>query len=321
MTQQTIKLIELLNEGKTCNQICNLLGITNKQLYLKLKNLKNNGFFFKRQYYSDGSIVYFPMKRIIDIKDLKRDNSNILFTSHDETTLHCLAISDLHYGNCCQREDLINQIFDYCIKENIHIIFCCGDIIDGTYSQSERVIKEPFKQIDYFIKQYPFDKNILTFSVMGDHDFTSIRYSLHQDFTEKIYNYRNDIILVMDNEQIVKVKNDQIGLYHKLNALDPLCSLILNGHIHSYCYRQKDNSISIVVPSLSDITQTFPAALDINIEFFNGYITSINSKQIIYNKKFMTVSEIETELPKIKSKIKLPIKYEEYSKETKSRDL
>lgn len=315
MTQQSLKLIELLNEGKSCNQICDCLGITSKQLYVKLKNLKNKGFFFKRQYYSDGSLVYLPMKRIIDLKDLKRDNSNILFTGHDETNLHCLAISDLHYGNCCQREDLINEIFNYCIKEGIHIIFCCGDIIDGTYSQSERTIKEPFKQIEYFIKHYPFDKNILTFSVMGDHDFTSIRYNLHQDFTEMIYNYRNDIILVMDNEQIIKIKNDQIGLYHKLNNLDPLCSLILNGHIHSYCYRQKDNTISIVVPSLSDITQTFPAALDINIEFFNGYITNVYSKQLIYNKNFMTISEIETELPKIKSKIKLPIKYEEYSKE------
>lgn len=317
MTQQTIKLIELLNEGRTCNQICSSLGITNKQLYIKLNNLKSKGFFFKRQYYSDGSLVYLPMKRTTDIKDLKRDNSNILFTGHDETNLHCLAISDLHYGNCCQREDLINEIFNYCIKEGIHIIFCCGDIIDGTYSQSEKIIKEPFKQIEYFSKNYPFDKNILTFSVMGDHDLTSIRYSLHQDFTEMIYNYRNDIILVMDNEQIIKVKNDQIGLYHKLNNLDPLCSLILNGHIHSYCYHQKDNTISIVVPSLSDITQTFPAVLDINIEFFNGYITSINSKQLIYNKSFMTISEVETELPKIKSKIKLPIKYEEYSKERK----
>ena len=315
MTQQTLKLIELLNEGKTCNQICSILGITSKQLYIKLTNLKNKGFFFKRQFYSDGSLIYLPMKKNSDIKEIKGNNNQIIFTGHDEENLHVLAISDLHFGNCFQREDLVQEAFEYCIKNDIHIILCCGDIIDGTFSQSPKKIAKPFKQIEYFIKKYPFDKNILTFGVMGDHDITSLRYELHQDFTETVYNYRNDVILSLDNEQIIKVKNDQIGIYHKYADIDPLSSIVFNGHIHTYCCKHKDNVINIVVPSLSDITKTFPEALDIDIEFSNGYITNVFIKQLIFDKEIKCISEVETELPKLKAKIKLPIKYEEYSKE------
>ena len=44
MSYQTKKLLRLINEGKTCNEICEILHITNKQLYIKLTNLRNKGY-------------------------------------------------------------------------------------------------------------------------------------------------------------------------------------------------------------------------------------------------------------------------------------
>ena len=62
MTEQTIKLIELINEGKTCNEICHILNISNKQLFNNLTILQNKGFHYNRKYYSNGAIVYRPIK-------------------------------------------------------------------------------------------------------------------------------------------------------------------------------------------------------------------------------------------------------------------
>ena len=55
MSDQTVKLIKLIKEGKTCNDICGILGISNKQLFNNLTNLRNKGFFLKRKYQ-----IFFP---------------------------------------------------------------------------------------------------------------------------------------------------------------------------------------------------------------------------------------------------------------------
>lgn len=46
MLEQTKLLIELLNDGKTCNEICRILNISNRQLYNNLPILKIKGFIF-----------------------------------------------------------------------------------------------------------------------------------------------------------------------------------------------------------------------------------------------------------------------------------
>ena len=71
MSRQTEKILSLIEEQKTCNEICECLQITNKQLYHKLTNLKAKGFFLDRKYFSNGEIVYVPIYRVNDIRELK----------------------------------------------------------------------------------------------------------------------------------------------------------------------------------------------------------------------------------------------------------
>ena len=52
------ELIQLIKEEKTCNEICTILGISNRQLYNSLIDLERQSLFYKREYYSDGSIIY-----------------------------------------------------------------------------------------------------------------------------------------------------------------------------------------------------------------------------------------------------------------------
>ena len=178
MSDQTTQLIQLLNEKKTCNEICSILNLSNKQLFNNLTNLRNKGFVVKQKYYSNGVISYKPIFSIKELNHYLNTKQHVnIITSHKETEFRCLAISDLHFGNSLERIDLLDKAFDYCINNGIHIIFCCGDLIDGTFTKEQQSIEDTFLQIEHFIKDYPIDKNILTFGVAGDHDKSALESS------------------------------------------------------------------------------------------------------------------------------------------------
>ena len=71
-----------------------------------------------------------------------------------------LLISDLHFGNELENLKLIDRAYNYCIKNGINIILCGGDFIDGSFSKGSQKITDLYDQIEYFIKNYPQDKNI-----------------------------------------------------------------------------------------------------------------------------------------------------------------
>lgn len=290
MSNQTMQLLQLLKEGKTCNEICSILNLSNKQLFNNLTNLKNKGFLVKRKYYANGVINYQLIKKL---SDYHKKSTNII-TSHDDTELKVLLISDLHFGNSMERLDLLDKAFEYCVKNGIHIIFCCGDMIDGTFTKEKQTIEDTFMQIEHFIKDYPFDKNILTFGVAGDHDLNALTKS-GQDIIEITRNYRHDIVIENYNNAIVNIKNDNILLFHNIigGILKlPTAPIILHGHAHKYCVNmQKENSLHIIVPSLSDINSSFPTAVEMNLNFEKGYINSVYLKQVFFGERNYILSE------------------------------
>lgn len=296
MSRQIDKILSLIEEQKTCNEICDCLQITNKQLYRKLTNLKSKGFFFDRKYFSNGEIIYIPIYKLNDLKDLNHSNSIYpsIITDSNEFELDVIAIADLHFGNKLERLDLLNRVYDYCIKNNINIIFCCGDILDGTFSRGEQKIKNVYSQLNYFIKNYPFDRNILTFGIGGDHDLSSLKRE-GLDVIEGIKNYRHDIVIQNYNNGFVNIKNDKILLNHpnrnNLHKQLESSSLILKGHFHRYqTIYNKDNRLEVLVPSLSDINQTMPTALKLHILFNNGIISNIDINQILFGDKEYIIS-------------------------------
>ena len=139
MKEQTIQLINLLEDGKTCNEISSILGISNRQLYTYLTNLRNKGFFYNRKYYANGDIIYRP---IATTSVSTTNTENTITTSTTQNNLKCLAISDLHFGNVLDRVDLVNKVYDYCKKNDIHIIFCCLDLVDGTFTKGIQKIEK-----------------------------------------------------------------------------------------------------------------------------------------------------------------------------------
>lgn len=231
------QLLQLLKTSKTNKEICDTLKISTNQLYNELLKLKNMGMRYTRSYYSDGSIKY---KNISTMQALKNDmnvgQGKTIITDINENNMKFLLISDLHFGNELERIDLIDRAYNYCAKNGINIILCGGDLIDGAFTKGKQKISDLYQQIEYFIKNYPQDKNILTFSVAGDHDISAFNMA-SLDIVEMCNNFRHDIIIGGYNNTEINLKNDKIHLYHHIEAgsiRQTSAPIILHGHSHQY---------------------------------------------------------------------------------------
>lgn len=290
MTESTKTLIELLNNNFTLNDIASTLNLTHKQLYYRLLLLKNQGYFFKKNYYSNGEITF----SIPDSHDLNNslyytDNIDII-TEKNDNQLRLITISDLHLGSKNDNIEALYKIYEYAKSNNIHSIINCGDLVDGIggYDGLPKE-KDLSKQIDYLIKNYPFDKNILNYTVLGNHDVMSL-YSTGIELKKVLENKRLDIIPLNYNHSILKIKNSRIGLSHPIeNIKKRIWNVDLNliGHSHSAKFTFSPNGI-IHVPSLSNIKMSnenriyYPQALDITLHFSCSNLSHISGYQLLF---------------------------------------
>lgn len=288
-------LLQLIKEGKNNREICEIFNISFNQLYDELLKLKTKGVKYFRKYYSDGSIKYNKIKKL---KKLNENVNKTIITDNQENNMKFLLISDLHFGNEFENLGLIDRAYNYCIKNGINIILCGGDFIDGSFSKSPQKITDLYDQIEYFIKNYPQDKNILTFGVAGDHDFSTLkRASL--DIIEICNNRRHDIIIGGYNNAEINIKNDKIHLFHNIlggRMHSAQAPIILCGHLHKYMTQQKNNSLYITLPTLSNINQQMPSALELDVSFSKGYISSAVIKHLYFGTQDFVLSESEFNL-------------------------
>ena len=292
-------LIELLDKNLSCNEICSILNISNKKLYEMLRILKDKGFFIERNYSNLGDIYYKSVPNILD--NIERE----IIMSPLASEIRFLVFSDLHLGNSKSRMDLIKKMYDYALKHGIHILFGCGDFLDGTFTNGEQKIKDVHEQIDYFLEKYPFVKNILTFGVGGDHDY-SILNEYNQDFLKAVSEYRHDIIIPDYNNAIVSINDIRVLLHHYVchGVLSSLKTRInLYGHSHKYIASYTNNgNINIRVPSLSDINiNTIPSFLDMTLYFNDNNLNLVEIKQITFSKEPLILSETRMEMPTLKT--------------------
>ena len=186
-------------------------------------------------------------------------------------------------------------------------------MIDGTYGKFEKDISNIYNQIEHFIKDYPFDKNILIFGVGGDHDLDGLQKG-YQDIVEITNNYRQDIIIGGYNNRVVNIKNDTVHLYHHTNGgsyINKNSPLSLHGHSHKYVADLTEGKfLNIIVPSLSDINDSFPTALDLTLEFNKGYINYAILNQVFFGDKDYILNEQKYDLLKDRNVAPQPISYE-----------
>ena len=307
-------LIESLTKNKSNVEICKELGIESDELYKMLCDLKSKGKEINAKYYSDGSIHYHG---ITSLDFLDTVNSfgpyKTLFTDVSEQKIKFLLISDLHFGNELARLDLVDRAFDYCIKNDIHTILCGGDLIDGAIGKGTRTISDVREQLDYFINNYPHDDSILTFSVAGDHDASAIT-AASLNIAKLCDNYRPDVVIGGFENMFLNVKNDQIMIHHCISENKipgTRAPIVIHGHSHKYLIDAERDKIDILVPTLSNIHSDFPSALELDVEFKNGYFSTTSIKQIYFGEKDVVLGEARFDLIGDLEKEKGPVRYQE----------
>lgn len=174
---------------------------------------------------------------------------------------------------------------------------CGGDLIDGAFTKGTQKISDLYEQVEYFMKNYPYDKNILTFSVAGDHD-VSVLTKASLDIMEICNNFRHDIVIVGYNNAKINLKNDGIQLFHfnKDFSCKRTSPIILNGHLHKYSTEINNNSLNITLPTLSNIVQPMPTALELDVYFYKGYIETAIIKQLYFGDKDIVLGESKFDL-------------------------
>ncbi len=257
MSEIEEKVFEFVLDGKTVSEIKKILNIDNKQLVIILNNLRNNGISIMKKYYIDGNI-----KLTLNKGNSANMLNEISLMCGDIKRLKMLVISDLHFGSLHDRVDLLDKAYQYAKDNNINIILNLGDMIEsGSISFGLSKNKSVYDQFKYLLNNYPYDKDILNFIVLGNHDIypTSKGFNL----IELLYGNRIDLIPVGIESATINVGNSSIGMYHpassesnyKYHNVRNISKNEVNlfGHSHLYKKEFSMNKLFVKIPTLSDV--------------------------------------------------------------------
>jgi len=316
-----LSIINLIQNGYSLNDISQILSISLKQLSVYTRELTNKGFDFQPKYYSNGEILYNINKNL----ELEPSVGTPIYTSPKENEITLIAISDLHLGNQLSNIRAINTIYDYCINNDIHIIINAGDVFDALTFGNHN-LKKYNNYTDLFeksIHEYPQDKSIINFLVLGNHDVDSL-INTGQNVATYLKNYRQDIVPIGYGIGEILLKNSTILIKHSLkktiHSTDKKIqdySFVLKGHGHQT--NLIDNGTpQIGVPSLSNLkfngNELPPEALKITIKFNEGHIYGAAVSQLLIKNKVYQLNNLQLNIKEGKHPIDEPVKYEEVYK-------
>lgn len=302
MTEINQKILDMIRQKRPIEEISKAVNLSHRQIYIRVSLLENKGYCVGRKYNSNGEITY----------TFANDNSyhfnNSFELLNEQKNLKIMAISDQHIGNIKSDEEAINTIYDYCIKNGIHVIINCGDILDGTFSHTKTTI-DPEEQIDYLINAYPFDKSIFTLYTPGDHDKSllgcniSLSAALNRrrhdicQISKRSSNCQTDTININGNNIMVSHKS---SIYEEKKATAVKLHLIGHKHTAKTLLNINESNLAtprIIVPPLSRMSIpgeiNIPRAIELTIYMDNDFQFRFVEKKdlLILNDKAINTGE------------------------------
>ena len=262
-------IFDLLTQGYSFDSIQSKLSLTNEDMAFFLdsvnKGIKNHYNHIK--HYVNG-------KRRYSFKEL---NDSSVITELNNDCYKATFISDTHLGSKDESIKYLDMVYDYCIQNDIHNIYHLGDVVDGTSGYQANKILEPNEQIEHVINDYPSDKSILNFILLGNHDLDLI--GLPDNVHESLIKNRKDMVCLGYGTNEFNIKNDSIILKHTLLIDKAITNynnkIIFRGHSHRMKFVNDLNNCLIYAPSLSNlqfVEGTIPGFLVVEFGFCNGYI-------------------------------------------------
>ena len=249
MNEKETLIFNLLQNNVSLNKIQDTLQIPNEQFIIYLKNIRANYPYFKRKLDSNGTYFLIPSSK--EIKPSNRVRINLY-----KDNFKLLLISDLHIGNKKDRPELLDLVFEHAASKGINYIANTGDVIENIYylKASKLRLKTLKGQLSSYLKNYPYDPNIITINLYGNHDLQHKEDDLNIE--EIISRERHDIISLGYGQGFIDLKKDFITLEHNIsNAIKHRNSeypITFRGHSHKTKYDLRRDNALILVPSLSD---------------------------------------------------------------------
>ena len=278
------RIVDLIKQGKSNIEICQKLNLSKDTFRDILLNLKNKGLEYDKRYLINGGTLYTPNKE----QNGKNVSSGVTLLLKNKDELNALLISDLHLGTIEERLDLLNLLYDYAMKNGIHLIINGGDLINGLTSERKNICRTHLEQCEYFIENHPFDINILNICVLGNHDVKGLRKD-GVNFARILENYRTDFAIAGIENGHILVKNDFINMYHPLSCdcnNTPMKKVVLVGHSHQYKVKIINDNVLIYIPALSNYVPAskgiIPSFLKMKMGFNTGYISYIDLENLTF---------------------------------------
>ena len=287
MSEKNKLILDLIKEGQSINEISEQVGLSNQQIFNRLEMLKFRGYLFQKKYFWDGNIRYSLNKNLENIQPT-------LITRQKDQKLKAVFISDTHFGHTKDRIDLLNFVYEYCIKNDIHLIIHGGDLVEGISEHGGKFIN-PEDQITYLLKNYPFDKSILNFLCLGNHDYTLLE-KMGINISQVLEMHRQDLVSLGFGTGKLSIKKDILYVTHPISKLS--CEtihngLVLAGHSHQAKNLIRQNIAKINLPPLSGVMEhVLPGFLSATIFFNQDYFSSICYEQFVFTDKMYKVAEV-----------------------------
>lgn len=297
MSETNKLILELIREKKNLKDIADIMGLSIKQTYQRIRQIQNFGYQMYFRYHSDGTLEFNPKYSLLTPEE--RQSFKNIYTYNDEQDFTALVVSDLHIGNSKERLDLIKRLYEFCSQKNIHIILNAGDFIDGLFGRTPRIHDDYLEQLYYLVNKFPYDENILNFVLLGNHDI-SILDQQNLDLARFIENQRHDIIPLGYANGEIRVKNDSIGLVHSISGspnskrvnLTNNSPILFYGHSHKMKIESQNGQVKCTVPSLSDLLfseHELPSAVLVKTSFNKGLFDYVTLKQLILDDKHIRI--------------------------------
>lgn len=308
MNNESTLLLKLICENKSLNEISSTLGLSPKQIHMRLTMLRNSGYLFDRSFKYNGDTLY-------SFHDpLTQQSNTFIAIPNDINTIRAILISDTHFGHNNDNINYIDAIYNYCTKVGINIIIHAGDFFEGICESriDQLKFKTAEEQISYVLQKYPYDKNILNFILLGNHDY-SLWNEAKIDIKNILSNRRHDLIPIGYKQETLYIKDYKFDIIHKGHSnnikISNECYISLYGHSHKFSIECNPYDLKIHIPTLSrvqtpQVKNPQPSMIDMTLNINKDLIEHENFKQFILKSKYKTFQPILLSEMNCYSKIK-----------------
>ncbi len=299
MTETDRDLFTIIAYEKTLRALSSQMKLTERQVYQRLVRIQDKGYTLKRRIYENGNQSFVLSDGLIYPKMHTTTIEGVT------NTFRAFLLSDIHLGNVEECPDLLKHVMQYVTDNDINFIINCGDTIDGYLGPRPKKITDAIEQIEYALKNIPYDRNVMYLNLGGNHEHSVLEQEGLNALTA-FERRRPDFIPLGFGFGIINLADDQIVAVHRTDkvykgTIDN--KVVLSGHRHRMGTQFRRNGILFNVPAFCTMemgkVKSVPRAIDMTLSFGNGHINRAIMKQVEFTPqaKLVATEDLEFKLP------------------------